>query len=40
MNIAFCDGMLLQNEDWENPWFQPWDDRPTIRIFLGKLIQL
>ena len=19
MNIAFCDGMLLQNEDWEKP---------------------
>jgi hypothetical protein len=24
----------LQNEGRESPRFQPWDDRPTIKIFL------
>ena len=23
----------LQNEGWESPRFQPWDDRPTIMVF-------
>ena len=24
---------FLQNEGWESPRFQPWDDRPTIMVF-------